>query len=211
MEGDIAPLPEIIALCERYNASVLVDDAHAFGVIGQQGRGTASHFGLTDKTDLIMGTFSKTFGSLGGFVAGDSEVINYIKHCSRTLIFSASLPPANVAAVSKAIDIMLEEPERMEHLWVLTHHAHAEFKARGFDIGNTQSPIIPLFVRDPDKVLLIVRMALEEGIFVTPVLPPAVPADSVIIRFALMATHSMDQLDKAIAILTKLFKKMGVV
>ena len=211
MEGDIAPLPEICALAEKYNAGILVDDAHGLGVIGRDGRGTADHFGVTDKVDLIMGTFSKSFGSLGGFIAGSSNMINYIKHNARSLIFSASMPPANVAAVSKAIDIMLSEPERISHLWDLTNHAHEEFRRRGFDIGHTQSPIIPLFVRDAEKALTAVRMALEEGVFITPVIPPAVPQDSVIIRFALMATHSMEQLDEAIAKMEGIFRKLEVI
>jgi len=211
MEGDIAPIPEMVSLCEKYNASLMIDDAHGLGVLGDHGRGTANHFGLTDKVDLIMGTFSKSFGSLGGFIAGDHEVLNFLKHNSRSLIFSASMPPANVAAVSRAIDIMLSEPERLEHLWALTRHAHEEFKARGFDIGHTQSPIIPLFVRDLNKCLTAVKMALEEGVFITPVIPPAVPEDSVIIRFALMATHSFEQLDEAIEKLTKVFKKLEII
>ena len=211
MEGDIAPVPAIVALCEKYNASLMIDDAHGLGVMGNHGRGTADHFGLTDKVDLIMGTFSKSFGSLGGFIAGDHEVLNYLKHNSRSLIFSASMPPANVAAVSKAIDIMLSEPERLDHLWALTRHAHEEFKARGFDIGHTQSPIIPLFVRDLQKCLTAVKMALDEGIFITPVIPPAVPEDSVIVRFALMATHNFEQLDEAIDKLTKVFKKLEII
>lgn len=211
MEGDIAPIPELVALCERYNASLMIDDAHGLGVMGRCGRGTADHFGLTDKTELIMGTFSKSFGSLGGFIAGDKEVINYLKHNSRTLIFSASMPPANVAAVSKAVDIMLSEPERLEHLWALTHHAHAEFRARGFDIGHTQTPIIPLFVRDLQKCLLAVKMAYDAGVFITPVIPPAVPEDSVIVRFALMATHSFAQLDEGIDKLTEIFRKLEII
>ena len=211
MEGDIAPVPELVALCEKYNASLMIDDAHGLGVLGDHGRGTANHFGLTDQVDLIMGTFSKSFGSLGGFIAGDHEVINYLKHNSRSLIFSASMPPANVAAVSRAIDIMLTEPERLEHLWALTRHAHAAFKERGFDIGHTQSPIIPLFVRDLKKCLTAVKMALDEGVFITPVIPPAVPEDSVIVRFALMATHSFEQLDEAIDKLTKVFRKLEII
>ena len=211
MEGDIAPVPELVALCEKYNASLMIDDAHGLGVMGDHGRGTANHFGLTDKVDLIMGTFSKSFGSLGGFIAGDHEVLNYLKHNSRSLIFSASMPPANVAAVSRAIDIMLSEPERLEHLWALTNHAHAAFKERGFDIGHSQSPIIPLFVRDLKKCLTAVKMALDEGVFITPVIPPAVPEDSVIVRFALMATHSFEQLDEAIDKLTKVFKKLEII
>ena len=211
MEGDMAPVPQLVELCEKYNASLMIDDAHGLGVMGDHGRGTADHFGLTDKVDLIMGTFSKSFGSLGGFIAGDHEVLNYLKHNSRSLIFSASMPPANVAAVSRAIDIMLSEPERLEHLWALTRHAHEEFKVRGFDIGHTQSPIIPLFVRDLKKCLTAVKMALEEGVFITPVIPPAVPEDSVIVRFALMATHSFEQLDEAIDKLTKIFRQLEII
>ena len=211
MEGDIAPVPKLVELCEKYNASLMIDDAHGLGVMGDHGRGTANHFGLTDKVDLIMGTFSKSFGSLGGFIAGDHEVINYLKHNSRSLIFSASMPPANVAAVSRAIDIMLTETDRVEHLWALTRHAHEEFKARGFDIGHTQSPIIPLFVRDLQKCLTAVKMALDEGVFITPVIPPAVPEDSVIVRFALMATHSFEQLDEAIDKLTGIFRKLEII
>ncbi|MBO7117845.1 MAG: pyridoxal phosphate-dependent aminotransferase family protein, partial [Bacteroidales bacterium] len=180
MEGDIAPLPEIVQLCEKYDAYIMVDDAHSFGVLGDHGRGTADHFGLTDKVDVIMGTFSKSFGSLGGFIAADHTIMNYLKHNARALIFSASMPPANVAAVSKAIDIMLTEPERIENLWDVTHYAQESFKARGFDTGHTQSPIIPLFVRDTTKALMIVKLALDEGVFITPVIAPAVPQDSVL-------------------------------
>ena len=211
MEGDIANLPKIVELCEKYNASVMVDDAHGLGVIGENGSGTASHYGLTDKTDLIMGTFSKSFGSLGGFIAGDFEVINYLKHNSRSLIFSASMTPASVAAASKALDIMIEEPERREHLWDITRHAQKAFKERGFDTGHTQSPIIPLFVRDTMKAMAIVRMAYESGVFITPVIAPAVPENDVLIRFALMATHSKEQVDEAVEKLTVIFKKAGVI
>ena len=211
MEGDIANLPKIVELCEKYNASVMVDDAHGLGVIGENGSGTASHYGLTDKTDLIMGTFSKSFGSLGGFIAGDFEVINYLKHNSRSLIFSASMTPASVAAASKALDIMIEEPERREHLWDITRHAQKSFKERGFDTGRTQSPIIPLFVRDTMKAMALVRMAYESGVFITPVIAPAVPENDVLIRFALMATHSREQVDEAVEKLTVIFKKVGVI
>ena len=211
MEGDIANLPKIVELCEKYNASVMVDDAHGLGVIGENGSGTASHYGLTDKTDLIMGTFSKSFGSLGGFIAGDFEVINYLKHNSRSLIFSASMTPASVAAASKALDIMIEEPERREHLWDITRHAQKSFKERGFDTGRSQSPILPLFVRDTMKAMAIVRMAYESGVFITPVIAPAVPENDVLIRFALMATHSREQVDEAVEKLTVIFKKVGVI
>lgn len=211
MEGDIAPLDRICELCEEYNASVLVDDAHALGVIGDHGRGTADHFGVTDKVDLIMGTFSKSFGSLGGFIAGDRDVINVIKHQSRSLIFSASMPPANVAAVSKAVDIMLSEPERIENLWKVTRHAQKAFKANGFDTGHTQSPIIPLFVRDTEKAMIVVKLALDEGVFITPVIAPAVPEKDVLIRFALMATHSIEQVDEAVEKLTRIFRSLEII
>ena len=211
MSGDIAPLPDILDLAERFNAAVMVDDAHALGVLGNCGRGTADHFGVTDRVDLIMGTFSKSFGSLGGFVAGNHTLLNYIKHNSRSLIFSASMPPANVAAVSKAIDIMLEEPERISHLWDITNHAHEEFIKRGFDIGVTESPIFPLYVRDTEKCLTAVRDALDEGVFITPVIPPAVPQDSVIIRFALMATHTFEQVDEGIDKLEKIFRRLEII
>ena len=211
MEGDLVPLPELVRLARQYKASVMVDDAHGFGVFGENGSGTASHFGLTAETDLIMGTFSKSFGSLGGFIAGDREVINYLKHNSRSLIFSASMTPASVAAASCALDIMINEPERREHLWKITRHAQEAFKSRGFDTGHTQSPIIPLFVRDMMKTILIVRKAYEQGVFITPVIPPAVPEKDVLIRFALMATHSIEQVDEAVEILTGLFREFGVI
>ena len=211
MEGDLAPVPKLVELCEKYNASLMIDDAHGLGVVGENGSGTASHFGLTDKVDLIMGTFSKSFGSLGGFIAGDHEVINYLKHNSRTLIFSASMTPAAVAAASKALDIMIEEPERREHLWELTNHAHKAFKDAGFDIGHTQSPIIPLFVRDTIKAMTIVKLAYEAGVFITPVIAPAVPEKDVLSRFALMATHSIEQVDEAVEKLTKIFKQLEII
>ena len=211
MEGDIAPIPKMVELCEKYNASIMIDDAHGLGVIGENGSGTASHFGLTDKVDLIMGTFSKSFGSLGGFISGDETIINYLKHNSRSLIFSASMTPAAVAAASRALDIMIEEPERRENLWKVTHHAQKAFKENGFDTGHTQSPIIPLFVRDTIKAMKIVRMAYEKGVFITPVIAPAVPEKDVLIRFALMATHTCEQVDEAVEKLTSIFKETGVI
>ena len=211
MEGDIAKLPQIVELCKKYNASVMVDDAHALGVIGENGSGTASHFGLTAETDLIMGTFSKSFGSLGGFIAGDHSVINYLKHNSRSLIFSASMTPAAVAAASTALDIMIDEPERRENLWKVTRHAQQAFKAAGFDTGRTESPIIPLFVRDTIKAMTVVRMAYERGVFVTPVIAPAVPENDVLIRFALMATHTTEQVDRAVEVLTGIFKELEII
>ncbi len=211
MEGDLAPLPEIVQLAQKYNASIMVDDAHALGVIGENGSGTASHFGLTAETDLIMGTFSKSFGSLGGFIAGSKNVINFIKHNSRSLIFSASMTPAAVAAATTALDIMISEPQRREHLWEVTRHAQEAFRAAGFDIGHTQSPIIPLFVRDTIKAMKIVTLAYEQGVFITPVIAPAVPEKDVLIRFALMATHSVEQVDRAVSVLTGIFRDLDVI
>ncbi len=211
MEGDIAPVPTLVDLCNRYNATLMIDDAHGLGVLGRNGRGTADHFGMTEGADLIMGTFSKSFGSLGGFIAGDRTTMNYLKHNSRSLIFSASMSPATVGAASKAIDIMLEEPERLEHLWKLTHYAHKAFRDNGFDIGRTESPIIPLFVRDTVKAMTAVTMAYQEGLFVTPVIAPAVPEKDVLIRFALMATHSFEQVDEAVEKLTAIYRKLGII
>ncbi len=211
MEGDLAPIPQIVELCDKYKASLMIDDAHGLGVFGRQGRGTADHFGLTHKTELIMGTFSKSFGSLGGFIAADKDIINFIKHNSRSLIFSASMSPATVAAASKALDIMQEEPERLENLWKVTRHAQAAFRDAGFDIGRTESPIIPLFVRDTFKAMKIVTLAYHEGVFITPVIAPAVPEKDVLIRFALMATHTEAQVDEAVAKLTRIFKAEGII
>lgn len=211
MLGDLCPLPQICELAKKYNASVMVDDAHGLGVFGKNGSGTADYFGLTDKVDLIMGTFSKSFGSLGGFIAGSKPVINYLKHNARSLIFSASMTPAAVAAASKALDIMQSEPERIEHLWDITRYAHAKFRENGFDINATQSPIIPLMVRDTRKAMQIVTLAYNEGVFITPVIAPAVPEKDVLIRFALMATHTKEHIDIAVEKLTKIFKQLDVI
>ena len=211
MEGDIVNLPEIVRLKEKYNASLMVDDAHAIGVIGQNGRGTSSHFNLTQDVDLIMGTFSKSLASIGGFIAGDKEVINFLKHNARALIFSASMPPASVASVSAAIDIMLNEPERIKHLWDLTKYAHQAFISAGIDTGKSETPIIPLYVRDDMKVLKLARVLLDEGIFVNPVISPAVSKDDALIRFSLMATHTYEQLDVAIEKIISAFKELNVV
>lgn len=210
MEGDIINLPEVVRLSEKYNASIMVDDAHSLGVIGHNGSGTASHFGLTDKVDLIMGTFSKSFAALGGFIASDKEVINYIKHNSRSLIFSASMTPASVAAVLAAIDIMETEPERIQHLWDITHYALKAFKNAGFDTGKSETPIIPLFIRDDIKALKLTRMLLEEGVFVNPVVSPAVPKEDCLIRYSLMATHTKEQVDISIDRITKTAKALDI-
>lgn len=210
MEGDITNLPDLVKLAEKYNASIMVDDAHSLGVLGHNGSGTASHFGLTDKVDLIMGTFSKSMASLGGFIAGDKEVINFIKHNSRTYIFSASMTPASAATVLAAIDIMVSEPERIRHLWDISNYAKARFDELGFDTGKSQSPIIPLFVRDDIKALKLTRMLLDEGVFVNPVVTPAVPKEDCLIRFSLMATHTYQQVDEAIEKITRVAKKLDI-
>lgn len=211
MEGDIVRLPEIVELAQKYNADIMVDDAHALGVIGEQGRGTASYFGLTDKVSLIMGTFSKSFGSLGGFIAGSNTVIDFLKHNARSLIFSASMPPSNIASVSKAIDIMLSEPERIQHLWDVSDYARRQFRDRGFETGHSETPIIPLFVHDVEKALRLSVNLVDDGVFVTPVIPPAVPPTDSMIRFALMATHTFEQVDFAVEKITAAFKKEGVI
>jgi len=210
MEGDIVNLPEIVRLAEKYDASIMVDDAHSLGILGKRGEGTAAHFGLTDKVDLIMGTFSKSMASLGGFIAADKEVINFIKHNSRTLIFSASMTPAAVATVLAAVEIMVSEPERIQHLWDLTHYAKALFVEMGFDTGKTQSPIIPLFVRDDIKALKLTQRLLEEGVFVNPVVSPAVPKEDCLIRFSLMATHTHRQIDEAVEKITRVAKELEI-
>jgi len=211
MDGDIVDLPGIVKLAEKYEATVMVDDAHAIGVIGEQGSGTASHFGLTDKVDLIMGTFSKSLASLGGFIASDFETINYIKHHSRSLMFSASITPASAAAVLAALEIIKSEPERMEKLWEITHYAIDNFRSLGFDIGQTQTPIIPLYIRDNILTLKLVRMLMDEGVFVNPVVSPAVSKDDTLIRFSLMATHTKEQIDVALEKITRLSKKLGII
>jgi 8-amino-7-oxononanoate synthase len=211
MEGDIANLPGIVKLADKYEATVMVDDAHSIGVIGNNGSGTASHFGLTDKVDLIMGTFSKSLASLGGFIASDFDTINYMKHHSRSLIFSASITPASAAAVLAAIDIIKAEPERIDKLWAVTHYALDNFKRMGFDIGKSETPIIPLYIRDNLKTLKLTRMLLDEGVFVNPVVSPAVSKDSTLIRFSLMATHTKEQVDIALEKFDKLGKKLGII
>jgi 8-amino-7-oxononanoate synthase len=210
MEGDIVNLPEIVNLAEHYGASIMVDDAHALGVIGKNGSGTASHFGLTDKVDLIMGTFSKSFASLGGFIASDKEVINYIKHNSRTLIFSASMTPAAAATVLASIDIMENEPERIKHLWDMTALALNGFKSAGFDTGKSETPIIPLFIRDDIKSLQLTQMLLADGIFVNPVVSPAVPKEDCLIRYSLMATHTKEQVEISVEKITKAAKALQI-
>jgi 8-amino-7-oxononanoate synthase len=210
MEGDIIKLPELVNLAELYNATIMVDDAHSIGVLGKNGSGTASHFGLTDKVDLIMGTFSKSLASLGGFIASDKDTINYIKHNSRTLIFSASMTPASAASVLAAVDIMVSEPERIQHLWDISRYALKGFKEMGFDTGKSETPIIPLFIRDDVKALLLTQKLLADGVFVNPVVSPAVPKEDCLIRYSLMATHTKEQVDISIERITRAAKELKI-
>ena len=210
MEGDIIKLPELVKLADRYNATIMVDDAHSLGVLGHNGSGTASHFGLTDKVDLIMGTFSKSLASLGGFIASDKDTINYIKHNSRTLIFSASMTPASAASVLAAIEIMVSEPERIKHLWDMSNYALKGFKEMGFDTGKSETPIIPLFIRDDIKALVLTQKLLAEGVFVNPVVSPAVPKEDCLIRYSLMATHTKEQVEESIEKITRVAKKLDI-
>ena len=211
MEGDIARLPEIIRLAERYNASVMIDDAHGLGVLGANGQGTAAHFNFTDKTELIMGTFSKSLASIGGFIAADYAIINFLKHHARSLIFSASISPAATASASAALKIIEEEPERISNLWSNTRLAHDELERAGFDTGSSCTPIIPIYVRDVMKTFQLTRMLLEEGIFVNPVTSPAVAKEASLIRFSLMATHTHSEIEEAIEKITRLSKKLAII
>lgn len=210
MEGDIAPMDEIVRLARKYDANVMVDEAHGFGVLGPEGRGTCHHFGVADEVDLLMGTFSKSFASIGGFIASDKDTINYLRHNSRSYIFSASLTPAATAAAMESLHIMQEEPERIEHLWEVTHYALDGFRALGFEIGATETPIIPLYVRDMEKTFLVTRMLFDEGIFVNPVVPPACAPNDTLIRFSLMATHTKEQVDYALDKMSECFGKLGI-
>ena len=210
MEGDIVKLPDLVKIADRYNASVMVDEAHGLGVLGNKGRGTCDHFGIVDKVDIIMGTFSKSLASIGGFVAADAETINWMKHNSRSYIFSASISPAATAAAMAAFDIMVSEPWRQDNLWKVTNHALNGFRQLDFEIGNTETPIIPLFVRDNEKTFIVTKMLLDEGVFVNPVISPAVAPDDTLIRISLMATHTTEQVDYAIDKIYKCFKKLEI-
>jgi 8-amino-7-oxononanoate synthase len=210
MEGDIVKLPELVEIANRYNASIMVDEAHGLGVLGNKGRGTCDHFGLVDKVDIIMGTFSKSLASIGGFVAADAETINWMKHNSRSYIFSASISPAATAAAMAAFDIMVSEPWRQDNLWKVTNHAFNGFRQLGFEIGSTETPIIPLFVRDNEKTFTVTKMLLDEGVFVNPVISPAVAPDDTLIRISLMATHTIEQIDYAIDKIYNCFKKLEI-
>ena len=211
MEGDLAPLPEIVRLKKKYNASIYVDEAHGLGVFGKNGRGVCDHFGVTDDIDIIMGTFSKSLASIGGFVAGDKEVINYLRHNSRSYIFQASSSPAATASARTALQILKDEPERIEALWEITNYALEKFRNAGFEIGETESPIIPLYVRDVEKTFIVTKLAFDEGIFINPVIPPACAPQDTLVRVALMATHTKEQVDFAVEKLAKCFKALGII
>lgn len=211
MEGDVTKLPEIVELAKKYDASVMVDEAHSLGVFGKTGAGVCEHFGLTDDVDLIMGTFSKSLGTIGGFIASDSNIINYLKHNSRTLIFSASITPASTGCVLAALDVMAEETWRKDALWANTHRAKAGFQKAGFEIGPTETPIIPLYVRDNNTTFKLTRMLMDDGVFVNPVVSPAVRSEDTLIRYSLMATHTFEQIDESIEKITKAARALGII
>lgn len=210
MGGDIAPLPELITLCKKYEARLMVDDAHAMGVLGK-GRGTAAHFGLTDDVDLIMSTFSKSFASLGGFIAGDDDIIHYIKHHARALIFSASIPAANAAAALAALEVMRNEPERIERLNAIGDRMRKSFRELGFNIGNSCSPIIPILIGDDMKTVFVWKMLFDNHVFVNPVLSPGVPEGQQLLRTSYMATHTDAQLDEVVEVFEKVGKQMDLI
>lgn len=210
MEGDLANLPEIIRLKHKYNATVMVDEAHGIGVFGKQGRGVCDHFGLRDEVDLIMGTFSKSLASIGGFIAADHAIINWVRHTARTYIFSASDTPAATAAALEALHILQNEPERQEKLWEITNYALKRFREAGFEIGDTESPIIPLYVRDAHKTFAVTKLAFDEGIFINPVIPPACAPQDTLVRVALMATHTKEHVDTGVEKLVKVFRQLDI-
>lgn len=211
MEGDLCNLPKIVELKHKYNASIMVDEAHGIGVFGRQGRGVCDHFGLTSEVDVIMGTFSKSLASIGGFVAADSDTINWLRHTARTYIFSASDTPAATAAAMEALHIIKNEPERIEALWKVTNYALKRFKEEGFEIGETESPIIPLYVRDVDKTFIVTAKAFDAGVFINPVIPPACAPQDTLVRFALMANHTEEQVERAVMALKKVFQDNGII
>ncbi|MBP5387657.1 MAG: aminotransferase class I/II-fold pyridoxal phosphate-dependent enzyme [Prevotella sp.] len=211
MEGDLANLPEIVRLKKKYNASIMVDEAHGIGVFGKEGKGVCDYFGVTDEVDLIMGTFSKSLASIGGFIAADADTINYLRHTCRTYIFSASNTPAATAAAMEALHIIRTEPERQEKLWETTKYALRRFREEGFEIGDTESPIIPLYVRDVDKTFLVTKLAFDNGVFINPVIPPACAPQDTLVRFALMATHTQEQVERGVQVLKKIFVEQGII
>jgi len=210
MEGDIAKLPEIVELAKRYDASVMCDCAHAVGVLGDHGRGTPDHFGLTDEVELIGGTFSKSFASLGGYIAGDKETITFIKHHARSLIFSASMTPSSTAATLAALDIMEHDDSHRQKLWSNTGYALDKLNALGFDTGDAETPVIPIYIRDNEKAYRMTVRLFEEGVFVNSVVAPAVAPNDTLIRFSLMSAHSFEQIDFAIDKVTKVAREIGL-
>jgi len=211
MEGDIAPLPDIVKICRKYGARLMVDDAHGIGVLGKTGRGTVEHFGLEKDVDIIVGTYSKSLASIGGFVAASEEVIHYMKHCSRQLIFSASPPPASVAAVIAALDIVAGEPERRERLWHNTHKMMKALNQMGFDTGTAETPIIPIVIGEMELTFMLWKNLFDEGVFVNPVVPPATTSGRCLIRTSYMATHTDEMLDRALGVFEKAGRKLGVI
>jgi len=211
MEGDLSNLPDIVKLAKKYDSRVMVDDAHGIGVMGKNGRGTAEHFGVEDDVDLIMGTFSKAFASLGGFVVGDKKVISYIKHFARALIFSASITPASVATVLATLDVVETEPERRERLWQITEKMKLGFQAMGYDTGPSETPVIPLMIGKDELTFMLWKLLREDGIFTNPVIYPAVPKDQALIRTSYSATHSDEELDTVLASFKKCGKMVGVI
>jgi 8-amino-7-oxononanoate synthase len=211
MEGDIADLPTITRLAKEHEARVMVDDAHSIGVLGDHGRGTAEHYHLEDKVDIIMGTFSKSFASLGGFIAADEDIIHYIKHFSRALIFSASPPPAAVAAVRASLRILKAEPERRLRLWEITKRVHKEFKCMGYQIGTTQTPIVPVFIGEDMKTFAFWKALTEAGLFTNPIVSPAVPPGQALIRTSYTATHTDEQIDQVLQTFHDIGKKFGII
>ena len=211
MSGDIVPLPETVNLAEKYRAALMVDDAHGIGVMGRNGRGTCDHFGLTDRVHIIMGTFSKSLASLGGFIASDADTIEYLKHHSRSLIFSASMTPANAAAVLAALKIMHHEPERIERLWRNTGLMKEGLRSLGFNLGASQTPILPVFCYEDERTLRMAMRLHQEGVFVNSVLPPGVPPNKCLIRISLMATHTENQIQTALEKLKKVGRELGLI
>ncbi len=210
MEGDLAPLPEMVPLCKKYGARLMVDDAHAMGVVGG-GRGTAEHFGLTDEVDLIMSTFSKSFASLGGFIAGDEDVIHYIKHNARALIFSASIPASNTAAARAALEVMKKEPERIQRINDIAEMMRERFQELGFDTGDSVTPVIPIIIGDTMRTIAAWKALFDEGVFVNPVISPAVPEGRELLRTSYMATHSDEQLEEVLAIFETVGKRLDLI
>ncbi len=211
MGGDIAPLPEIIALCRECNARLMVDDAHSIGVLGENGRGTAAHFGVTNGVDLIMGTFSKSFASLGGFIAGDEPVIHYIQHHARSLIFSASMPAANVAACLAALEVMRTEPERPKRLMAIADKMRRGFQALGYNTGPSETPIIPIIIGDDMPTFMMWRALFDAGVYTNAVIPPAVPPNKSLLRTSYIATHTDEQMDRVLALFEQVGKQVGVI